>query len=439
MKLMIRHRAMHTTLLAVTSQSLAFESLKRLDQFPRDLMDPEIMKRAVQRTHEADAELNEGMIELHTSFKEVMRLAIPSPSSPSLSGGETGSGRRRGSLSLKLEDRARTDRDRDVDRRIREKVDYDDLAAVRKRVIELERRLEDSTSAPPSESRTRIEAPDYKGKGRAMEPSPPPGHPPLPPPPEDPSFPQARSQDTAEEQEQNQDGVEVKEPGKAGKRSRARALLDDMLIRLEKVESLKGSLEDRYSTLEDLVNSRDQDELEIRRMGNVRWKIIEELRDPDGVIRGVDRPGKRKREQERQESRESSLIAEREDGVEDVPTAGIMTGGTEVDTSAYEVQPTSVEEAKDLSISTIPMAEGAKMSEGSESIIKELKNQVDSLRRELKDMKGGQADREKEIIARVTSALREDMRNSVQAVSYPSHPLAMFFVPLYRQKGLDEK
>jgi hypothetical protein len=84
------------------------------------------------------------------------------------------------------------------------------------------------------------------------------------------------------------------ENGVEHKRSRARLLLEDMSSRLAVVEGLKEDLDTRCNDLEDLVNSRIQDELEIDRVGNKRWKVFEDLRDPDGVIRGL----KRKREGE---------------------------------------------------------------------------------------------------------------------------------------------
>jgi hypothetical protein len=79
------------------------------------------------------------------------------------------------------------------------------------------------------------------------------------------------------------------ENGVEHKRSRARLLLEDMSSRLAVVEGLKEDLDTRCNDLEDLVNSRIQDELEIDRVGNRRWKVFEDLRDPDGVIRGLKR------------------------------------------------------------------------------------------------------------------------------------------------------
>ena len=84
------------------------------------------------------------------------------------------------------------------------------------------------------------------------------------------------------------------ESGVEHKRSRARLLLEDMSSRLAVVEGLKEDLDTRCNDLEDLVNSRMQDEIEIDRIGNRRWKVFEDLRDPDGIIRG----SKRKREGE---------------------------------------------------------------------------------------------------------------------------------------------
>jgi len=89
-------------------------------------------------------------------------------------------------------------------------------------------------------------------------------------------------------------GPTGEENGVEYKRSRARLLLEDMSSRLAVVEGMKEDLDTRCNDLEDLVNSRIQDELEIDRIGNRRWKVFEDLRDPDGVIRGL----KRKREGE---------------------------------------------------------------------------------------------------------------------------------------------
>ena len=417
-------RAMHTTLLSITSQSLAFENLKRLDQFPKDLIDREILDRAVARTHETDAQVGESMKELHMAFKEVMRHA-PQASTAAVGGAGAGEGiiERRGSgsgsLTSKLEERQRIDRERDLNKRIRDKVDYEDLASVRKRVVELERRLEEGIQTRNSYSDPHQPQPqDLKGKGKARErerePPPPPSsllqHAPndrddipAPPPIDHDGNGNGNAFGNWTENENENLGItpEVKEPGKAGKRSRARALLDDMLTRLEKVESMKGALEDRYTALEDQVNSREQEDIEIERMGNGRWRIIEELRDPDGVIRGKNL--KRKRHYiEAGAGAGEMVVSVRGQQNEEGTTLAL----TDVET-------------KDVTMSenlTTLALEPTLNGNGSEAMVQGLKEQVESLKKELQDLKSGQEERDKEIAAKVTATLRDEMKSSIHAV-----------------------
>jgi len=224
---------MHATLLSTSAQALAAQHFRRMESFsiPTTGIPSPSLAEAQNRLRAAEVDLGERMKDLYGTFDELMRRTLSS---------------RR----INRTDRAGgSDSERDVRKEGDAAMELSkvELDAVRDRMRTLEGRLEEAYPI------------SRKGKEKEKEKEP-----------------------TGEE-----DGVETK-------RSRARLLLEDMSSRLAVVEGLKDDLDTRCNDLEDLVNSRMQDELEIDRIGNRRWKVLEDLRDPDGVIRGL----KRKREGE---------------------------------------------------------------------------------------------------------------------------------------------
>lgn len=227
---------MHSTLLSTSTHALAIQHLRRMESFP---LPPSgipnaSLAEAQNRLRSAEVELGERMKDLYGTFDELMKRTLVSQPTRS-------SDRDKDSPKERERDTQR-DRDRELSK--------SELDAIRERMRTLERRLDE---VPPPPTPSTSTSTSRKGK----------------------------------EKEITEDGVE-------GKRSRAKALLENMLSRLEVVENIKDELDSRCNDLEDLVNSRVQDDMEITRLGNSKWKVFEDLRDPDGVIRGI----KRKREEE---------------------------------------------------------------------------------------------------------------------------------------------
>lgn len=329
---LMRFRSMHSTLLATTTQALAARHVERLEAFPQNLVNYETLTSARDRLREADTDLNDTMRSLQTAFADVMRRATPPP------GGGQG-GRR--------DPRVAEDR-QEMQRMIRDKVDFSELVSVGKRLEGVERQLEEG-----------VELRAYKGKGKEKEPSPPP----IPTVPGD-------------------DGTDV-----STKRSRARELLEDMLKRLEKVEGMKEYLENRYFDIQDQLNAREQEELEILRLGNGRWKIIEELRDPDGVIRGLKR---RK--------------IDKDEDIEEVP---------------MELDPVSQQGDPTTSAAQPKASDSASAASPSDSVVQTLRTQVETLQKEIAEMQAGQEAREKAIVDQVTATIQSQLDGMVRSVRIP--------------------
>lgn len=221
---------------------------------------------AQMQLHNAELELGERTKELHGSFMELMRRTLPPPAQ-SAAAVQPGSPPRR---------------------RTEVTVSGVDLEGVKERIRLLERKMEEvqvqvPQPPPPSPPATSTSA-TTKGKGNETE---------------------------------TKTTVDNDDPSPESKRSRARALLEDMLTRLQVVESTHQTLDDRYTDLENLVHARIQDEMEIERMGNRSWRVIEDLRDPDGVLRGI----KRKREE-----REERMLEEEQAGSLDKENEGEKSG-----------------------------------------------------------------------------------------------------------------
>jgi hypothetical protein len=252
---------MHATLLSTSSHALAVQHLTRMNSLPALGESPSHAEAQIQ-LHNAELELGERMKELHGSFMELMRRTHPPPAVAQLGSPP----RRRSEVT----------------------VSGVDLEGVRDRIRLLERKMEEvqfqiPQPPPPSPPATSTSA-TTKGKGKEKE-----------------------TETTAD----NDD------PSPESKRSRARALLEDVLTRLQVVESTHQTLDDRYTDLENLVHARIQDEMEIERMGNRSWRVIEDLRDPDGVLRGIKRKREEREERMSEEEQAGSLDQEGEKRVLD--------------------------------------------------------------------------------------------------------------------------
>ena len=72
--------------------------------------------------------------------------------------------------------------------------------------------------------------------------------------------------------------------GKPGKKARARELLEDILLRLEKVETMKDGFDDRLEEFENYFYLTAGEEIDRARGG---WPQLEKKRDSDGRLRGL--------------------------------------------------------------------------------------------------------------------------------------------------------
>ena len=228
---------MHSTLLSTSTHALAVQHLKRMESFPipsSGIPSPSLAD-AQNRLRAAEVELSDRMRELYTTFEELMRRHS-SQSRDRNTDGDSG-----------IVNDKEKERERELSK--------SEVEGVRNRMEALERRLDEIPPPPPPPTTT---ASTRKGKEK-------------------------------ESNEADGDGTGIE-----GKRSRAKLLLEEMLSRLQAVEGLKDNLDTRCNDLEDLVYSRIQDDLEVVKMGNGRWKDFENMRDPDGSIRGI----KRKREED---------------------------------------------------------------------------------------------------------------------------------------------
>lgn len=344
------HRCMHSTLLGTTDQALAARHVERLESFPPAQVNPDTLSDARKRLHEAESRLSDQMRSLHSAFGEMMRRTTPSR-------------RTAGRDSRSFEDR------QDVQRMIRDKVDFSELVSVRRRLEGVERQLDEGVRD--------------KGKGKEREretdPNPPP-----------PATTTGTEPPPAE--------------GTDGKRIRARELLEDMLRRLEKVEGMKDHLENRYFDIQDQLNAKEQEELEVLRLGNGRWKMIERLRDPDGVIRGAGVKRRRLdadadadvgKDKEKESEVGMELDRDQESGKDDDVhgTVTFTLDGKEV-RSDFTNKPTT-----------------------SDATVSELRERVESLQKELAAVKESQAEREKAIVEQVTATIQSQLEGMVRSVS----------------------
>lgn len=218
-------RTLHSTLLSTSTHALATQHLTRMLSFP-------IPPSGIPSSSLADAQnrLRAAEVELGERMR-VLHTTFDALMNSYLA---------RAAVPSRASSESR-DWDRDTDKeRDLSKAEMDE---VRERMRILEHRLRDVPPPPPPTSTSR------KGKERA----------------------------TGE-----QEGIE-------GKRSRAKFLLEDMLTRIQVLEGLKEELYTRCNDLEDLVNGRIQDDMGIVSIGNDKWKDFEDMRDPDGVIRGLKR------------------------------------------------------------------------------------------------------------------------------------------------------
>jgi hypothetical protein len=186
-------RTMHSTLLSTSTHALAAQHLKRMESFPipNTGIPPPSVADAQSRLRAAELDLGEKMRELHDTFDELMKRTL-------------------------VQSRPR---DRDTYQE-KEKGKDDaglsraEIEEVRNRMKVLERRMDDVPPPPPPAVSAPRPPPPVSRKGKEKE------------------------EPTAD--------AEGGEEGPGGKRSRARILLEDMLSRLQAVESLKEDLETRW-------------------------------------------------------------------------------------------------------------------------------------------------------------------------------------------------
>jgi hypothetical protein len=218
---------------------------------------------------------------------------------------------------------------------------------------------------------------------------------------------------------------EGEEEGETGKRSRARLLLEEIVKRLEVVEEMKENLDDRCENLEDLVHAKVQDEMEIERMGNMKWRVVEELRDPDGVIRCLKRKRKLDREEFMMEpGTQSQSVIVPPPPVDIPPPPPVDTGNTDViaqlqqQVAAMEKDRSEIAKLKELVESLQSDRTKASTEPKPDPKNVELQQQVDALRAELEEMKKYRVDRDQTLIDEVSANVKGFCSEVVVNVSH---------------------
>lgn len=371
---------MHSALLSTSSHAIAARHYSRMTAFAQSSSSSSSLHNATSTSdaqaqlHAAELELGDRMKELHRTFSDLMRRTLRPASAHAL-----GSPSRRSS-----------------------EVSSSDLQVLRDRIRQLERKMEDAPpprdiSAPPPPS------PSVKGKEKAT---------------------------TQDEAERND--------GPSGKRSRARALLEDMSIRLQAVEGMKDSLENRYVDLENMVNAKIQDEMEIERMGNRSWRVIEDLRDPDGSLRGIKR--KRAERDERMAAEEGRMTIDTLASPSRI--SAISASGPDSGVAQLQEQVAALEQFKPeittlasrvLALETahpapsgaagapMPSARDREARAGPDRELLALQQQVADLEAELAGIKAQEAEREKSMMDSLSDRLHKEFDGLVEEVSHVFH------------------
>ncbi|OCF41281.1 hypothetical protein I317_04939 [Kwoniella heveanensis CBS 569] len=227
-------KAMHSTLVSTSAHALALSHFTRLTHFPYTNPTSPAFEDAQRRVRDAEKILNEKMASLHSSFTELMRRTV----------GRVGEG---GIGALEMD-------------------------GLKERLRKLE---EMSSSLGSSSTTTQV--------------PPPPSTVPPPPPPqiEQSADPRGSVQPAGTTvtpagppaaTEAHKDAVE-------GTRGRLKAMLNDIITRLEKVESTSGTFDDRLFDVEGTLMIQESDSLD----EDYGWGQLEDRRDPDGKLRGIKR------------------------------------------------------------------------------------------------------------------------------------------------------
>jgi len=211
-----------------------------------------------------------------------------------------------------------------------------------------------------------------------------------------------------------------------------------MSIRLQAVEGMKDSLENRYVDLEDLVNAKIQDEMEIERMGNRSWRVIEDLRDPDGTLRGIKR--KRAERDERMAVEEGRMTIDTLASPSRI--SAISASGLDSGVAQLQEQVAALEQFKPeittlasriLALETahpapsgaagapMPFARDREARAGPDRELSALQQQVADLEAELAGMKAQEAEREKSMMDSLSDRLHKEFDGLVEEVSHVFH------------------
>lgn len=327
---------MHSTLLSTSSHSLATQHLSRISSFPNLKPDSTSLADAHVRVTEAEAELKKQMLALHSSFVELMKRTL---SRPGVADGNV--------TSLEVET-------------IKERLDM-----LEKDGVTL---IRDGTEKGKGKVKDQDQDQNRGRDGGRVGPSEPQeAHP--PPPPESPMV--NKHDEAMEVEPEPTSALRTKgEPGGSEppeKRGKARQLLLELISRLEVVEAMKSSLEERYYDLENRLNSRDSEQMESEKRIET-WGQLEGDRDPRGLLRGID---------------------------VDVPQTDV---GSTV-TSAVE---------------------NATMTSAPSAVITVLEQQVKALREEVEEMKRVKEDNLEAAVQAAVAAARADITATFMAVSVAS-------------------
>ena len=194
------------------------------------------------------------------------------------------------------------------------------------------------------------------------------------------------------------DAVPPSDP--AAKRGRARALLQDLVERLENVEARGGRDDERFDDLEGLIWA------EIWNgpvgVGPRSWEELETQRDPGGRLRGAE-PG----------SSTAAATAPRVSSA--APPEGAERQGEQLD-------PAQKGDDGEL-----------KAAEGNAETIAALSAEVRALRNELEEYKNGQEERQKQSSTEALMAAKEQIAQVIGEVSGHSRHSRCLLIPSTRQ------
>ncbi|WVF68102.1 hypothetical protein IAT40_002865 [Kwoniella sp. CBS 6097] len=246
-------KAMHSTLVSTSAHALALSHFTRLTQFPYTNPTSPAFEDAQRRVRDAERTLNEKMASLHSSFTELMRRTV----------GRVGEG---GIGALEMD-------------------------GIKERL----RKLEELSSSLASTSTAPV-------------PPPPADAPPkLPPAPDESSGSSASTQHVPPAVVETP-AIEPKKDAVERTRGRLKAMLNDIITRLERVEDTSGTFDDRLFEVEGTLMIQESDSID----EDYGWGQLEDRRDPDGKLRGIKR-----KQRDYEQEQEPEVIAIDGDGEND--------------------------------------------------------------------------------------------------------------------------